>query len=255
MTTATETKSTFFHLAARIEKEAAQKKEAARFYIENGYLESWGGEKTKNDNGIEKESTPLRWKQYKNGEITRETAVKYAIRRRLKEIDGETIKKQDKLLRAKDADEIKNVSISIEWKRSATWGYNPTATVTVNGIYQFTGTASGCGYDKRTAAVGEALNKSIVILKMLYTAKEKALATMPNEEIEAAKAGYGPECETNANFIHYGAGYGVLPYFEGGVGITSFHGVFEACGMRCTHSHETKTTDYYYFETEAANHE
>lgn len=251
MTPATETKSTFAHLAHRIEREAEQKRENARFYIENGYLESWHDGKTKNDNGIRNESTATRWKQYQSGEITREKAVEYATRRRLKEIDRETIKKQDKLLRARDADDIKNVSISIEWKRSTVWGYNPTATATINGIYQFTGTASGCGYDKRTAAVGAALNQSIIILKMLYTAKEKALATMPAEKIEAAKAGYASGCETNADFIHYGAGYGVLPYFEGGVGMTSFRGVFEACGLKCTHSHETKTTDYYYFEVEA----
>lgn len=248
MTTATETKSTFQHLAQRISKEAEQKQENARFYIENGYLESWHDGKTKNDNGIKNESTATRWKQYQNGEITREKAVEYATRRRLKEIDRETIKKQDKLLRARDAEEIKSVSISVDWKRSNTWGYNPTATVIINGIYEYRGTASGCGYDKETAAVGTALNQSIIILKMLYTAKEKALASMPPEESEAAKKGYIEGCETNRAFIHYGAGYGVLPCFEGGVGMTSFRGVFEACGLKCTHTHETKHTDFYYFE-------
>lgn len=252
MATATETKSTFAHLAHRIECEAEQERENARFYIENGYLESWHDGKNKNDNGIKNESTATRWKQYQSGEITREKAVEYATRRRLKEIDNKTIKKQDKLLRARDAENVKSVSISVEWKRSATWGYNPTATVIINGIYEYVGTASGCGYDKRTAAIGEALNKSIIILKMLYTAKEKALATMPAEKIEAAKKGYIFGSETNRDFINYGAGYGVLPYFEGGVGMTSFRGVFEACGLKCTHSHETKTTDYYYFEVEAA---
>ena len=244
MTVATKTQSTFENLARMIEREAEQRRENARFYIENGYLDSWGGDHAKNDHGIERESTPKRWCQYKHGEITREKAVEFATKRRLKEIDRETIKKQDKLLRARDAEEIRSVSISIDWKRNATWGYNPTATVTINGIYQFSGTASGCGYDKRTAAVGAALNQSIIILKMLYTAKEKALRKAP------AKIRNNPE-SSNADLIHYGAGYGVLPYFEGGVGMTSFRGVFEAWGLRCTHSHETKTTDYYYFEVGA----
>lgn len=245
MTTATETKTTFKHLAHMIEREAEQRQKNARFYIEHGYLESWGEQHHKeSDNGLERESTPLRWKQYKNGEITREKAVEFAIKRRLKEIDRETIKKQDKLLRARDAEEIRSVSISIDWKRSAMWGYNPTATVTINRIYQFSGTASGCGYDKRTAAVGAALNQSIIILKMLYTAKEKALRKAP------AKIRNNPE-SSNADLIHYGAGYGVLPYFEGGVGMTSFRGVFEKCGLKCTHTHETKTTDFYYFEVGA----
>ena len=249
--TTTKTKSTFANLAQRIEREAAQSTQDALFFIENGYLESWHGEHTRNDNGIERESTPLRWRQYKNGEITREQAVKYAYNRRVKEIERQTIKTQDKLLRARDADEIKNVSISVVWKRSATWGYNPHATVIINGVQRFEGSASGCGYDKRTAAIGEALNQSDIILKMLYTAKENALSTMPPEQIEEAKKGYHFGCETNRDFIHYGAGYGVLPYFEGGVGMESFTGVFEACGLRCVNSHSTDKTDYYYFEKEA----
>lgn len=248
MTTATENKSTFTHLAHLIEKEAEQKKERAIFFIKNGFLPDWNGEHTKTDRGLGQHSTATRWDQYQNGEITREKAIEFAIKRTLKEIDRETIKKNDKLLRARDAAEIQNVSISVEWKRSSTWGYNPTATVTINGTTRFGGTASGCGYDKETAAVAAALNQSIVILKMLYTAKENALETMPPEEIEAAKKGYCFGCETNRHFIHYGAGYGVLPYFEGGVGMASFEGVFNACGLRLTHQNRTKRTDYYLFE-------
>lgn len=241
MTTTTETKSTFQHLANMIEREAEQKKGNARFFIENGFLESWGGEHTKNDNGIKNHSTATRWDQYKRETITREKAVEFATRRRLKEIDGETIEKQNKLLKARDAADIKTVAISVTWKRSATWGFNPTAEVIINGVQSYVGRASGCGYDKRTAAIGEALNQSDIILKMLYLAKEKALAKAP------AKIRKNPEA-SNGDLIHYGAGYGVLPYFEGGVGMTSFYGVFEACGLRCTHSHGTNTTDYYYFE-------
>lgn len=244
MTTVTERKTTFKHLSNMVEREAKKRQADARFYIENGFLESWGGEYTKNDQGIKNNSTETRWKQYQNREITREKAVEFATKRRLKEIDRETIKKLDKLLKAQNADELKSVSVSVSWKRSAYWGYNPTATVTINGIYQFTGHASGCGYDKETAAVGEALNQSEIILKALYTTKEKALSKAP------AKIRNNPESR-NADLIHYGAGYGVLPYFEGGVGMTSFKGVFEACGLKCTHSNHTKTSDYYYFEVGA----
>lgn len=245
MTTATaERKTTFKHLANMIEREAEKRKTEARFYIENGFLKSWGGEYAKNDKGIKNNSTGKRWEQYQSGEITREKAVEFATKRRLKEIDRETIKKQDKLLKAQSAAELKSVSVSVSWKRSAYWGYNPTATVTINGIQQYSGTASGCGYDKETAAVGSALNQSETILKALYTAKEKALSKAP------AKTRNNPKA-SNADLIHYGAGYGVLPYFEGGVGMTSFKGVFEACGLKCTHSDHTKTSDYYYFEAGA----
>lgn len=237
------TKAKFANLARLLEIENEKRKEEAAFFIENGFLTHWN-ETThqQNDNGIERYSTPRRWEQYKNGEISREKAIEYATRRAHREIDKQTIKKQDKLLKARDADEIKTVSILVEWKRSSVWGYNPTALVTINGKQQFGGTASGCGYDKQTAAVGTALNQSISVLAMLYRAKETALEAAPPEIRN------NPE-SSNSKLIHYGAGYGVLPYFEGGVGMESFRGVFEACGLKLTHeNHASRTNDYYYFE-------
>jgi hypothetical protein len=230
-------------LRKRIMEEDAQRRESAKCFIENGYCETWAEEhKKKNDNGIERESTPLRWKQYKNGEINREKAVELATKRRLKEIDKTLITDLDRLLKARDAEDVESVSISVEWRRNRTWGYNPTATVTIETAHhreQYSGTASGCGYDKLTAAIGSALNQSASIKKMLYTAKEKSLSENYPEFTQT---------ESNRNFINYGAGYGVLPYFEGGVGMTSFYGVFEKCGYKCTVRNETKHTDFYYFE-------
>ncbi len=232
----------FEMLKKRLEEEHAQRTEGVKCFVENGYCETWADEhKKKNDNGIERESTPLRWKQYKNGEINREKAVELATKRALKDAEKTFIKDLDRLLKAKDAEDLENVSISVEWRKNSVWGYNPTATVTINHHYgeQYTASASGCGYDKLTAAIGSALNQSASIKKMLYTAKEKSLL----ENYPAFK-----QCESNRNFINYGAGYGVLPYFEGGVGMASFYGVFEKCGYKCTVHNETKTTDFYYFE-------
>ncbi len=230
-------------LKKRLLEENEQKKADAIYFINKGYCESWNEEqKTESDRGIERESTPLRWKQYTNGEINREKAVEYATKRSLKEIEKRLLKDIGKLQKAEEAQNVESVSISVEWKRSSVWGYNPTATVTINTATrreQYRGGASGCGYDKLTAAVGEALNHSASIKKMLYTAKEKALAeNYPKLD----------KLESNRNFINYGAGYGVLPYFEGGVGMTSFYGVFEKCGYKCTVSNETKTTNFYHFE-------
>lgn len=233
----------FEMLRKRLEEEHAQRVESTKRFVENGYCESWADEhKKKNDNGIERESTPLRWKQYKNGEINREKAVELATKRALKDAGKTFIKDLDRLLKAQEAEEIETVSVSVEWKRSSCWGWNPTATATITTAHkreQYTASASGCGYDKLTAAIGSALNQSASIKKMLYTAKEKTLL----ENYPAFT-----ECESNRNFINYGAGYGVLPYFEGGVGMASFYGVFEKCGYKCTVHNETKTTDFYYFE-------
>lgn len=49
--------------------------------------------------------------------------------------------------------------IEIVWKKNRTWGLNPHATVTLDGVTT-TGRASGCGYDKASAAVVAALSKN-----------------------------------------------------------------------------------------------
>ena len=70
---------------------------------------------------------------------------------------------------------------------------------------------------------------------MLYQAKEKALAD--------------GKPDNNRACIAYGAGYGVLPYFEGGVGMSSFEAVFNACGLKLKDfSQPDRGQDYYYFE-------
>ncbi len=242
----------FENLKNRIEAEAAEAKKNARFYIKVGYYPTWSEEhRNPGDEGIKRYCTAARWDAYQAGKISREKIVELTIKRMEKQEDKHAAAKLEKLEAAAAAPGLENVSISVEWKRSSTWGYNPTATVTIhagNTWEQYTGTASGCGYDKRTAAIGAALNQSASIKKMLYTAKENALATMEPEKIEAAKKGYVFGSESNRDFIHYGAGYGVLPYFEGGVGISSFKGVFEACGYKCTADNGTKYTDFYHFE-------
>lgn len=240
----------FENLRKAIVAEAEAEKKNSRFYIENGYRITWAEEHKKpSDVGIQHYCTGRRWDQYQAGEITREKIVALTISRMEKQTDKKTAERLEKLDRVAAAPDLESVTISVEWKRSGVWGYNPTATATVhagNDWKQYTGSASGCGYDKLTTAIGQALNKNRSVLKMLYTVKEKALSEFTPERIQAAKNHHGTE--SNRDFIHYGAGYGVLPYFEGGVGMSSFKGVFEACGFKCTAENGTKHTDFYHFE-------
>lgn len=70
---------------------------------------------------------------------------------------------------------LKQIDISVEWKKNRTWGLNPHASVTLEWVDEhnetdlehLNGRASGCGYDKESAAVTEALNKSKKLLKYL----------------------------------------------------------------------------------------
>lgn len=239
----------FEQLKNAIITEATEGKAKSRFFIENGFCESWSEEhRTHSDEGIKRYCTARRWEQYQAGEISRKKIVELTAARMEKQRDKDTAERLEKLESVANASELESVSVSVEWKRSQTWGYNPTATVTIYAggkTERFIGTASGCGYDKRTAAIGSALNQSLSVLKMLYAKKEKALAEFTPEQIAQTRK-HGTE--SNADFIHYGAGYGVLPYFEGGVGINSFRGVFKACGFKCTADTSTKTSDFYHFE-------
>lgn len=232
-----EEKTMYENITKLIEKETEESKETRRRYICD----------EENTGSLERNSTALRWGQFKRGEIDRETANGYALKRAYKEVEKWEAEKKAKLQRAENAAAVVSVSISIEWRRSRTWGANPTAEVTVedaNGhYYRGTGTASGCGYDKESAAVASALNGSNSIIKMLCDCKESAL-----DRMEAT----GKTNESNRDFIAYGAGYGAVPYFEGGVGMSSHERVFNACGLVLKNQSHGKMYDTYYFEKKEA---
>lgn len=239
----------FETLKKHVENTAAQELEITRFFIQNGYCESWAEEhRQPGDSGIQRHSTARRWEQYQAGEISREKIVELTSKRAEREKAKQTAAKLEKIDRAASAPDLQEVEIYVEWKRNPTWGKNPTAEITVRSARDWerhTGTASGCGYDKETAAVGTALNASASVLKMLYAAKNAALERMTADQIAAAKHGYS--VESNAPYIAYGAGYGTLPYFEGGVGMSSFEHVFNACGYKLTTRHYGKHDDLYIF--------
>jgi len=122
------------------------------------------------------------------------------------------------------AEAVESVKISVEWKRNATWGNNPRATIevfTTNRRYEFIGTASGCGYDKESASVASAFNDSPQLLKLLYDALETD-----------KKKPYGVrDSETGA-------------YYEGGVGMSCYRNIAEYLGFNLTEAHG-KTFDFY----------
>lgn len=140
----------------------------------------------------------------------------------------ETIKKAN--------DDITTISINVEWVRNTTWGYNPHATVYTNNGDATEGRASGCGYDKESAAVAEALNENNDILKLLYTFKNKKMTTKKTNSRE---------------LLGYGSGYGILPYFEGGVGMYSLLNIFRKLGYNIN-EHHTNRSDFYTIQKKGA---
>lgn len=198
------------------------------FYINNGYTEHWNPDAQKlNDEGIRKYSTARRWDQYSAGEISREKAIQYATTRYNKKMDEEIAAGLQKLDRIAAAPDVNYININIIWKRSKTWGYNPHARAFIGIERQYyEGSASGCGYDKRSTAAAEALNQSDAVIKILCDLKEKALEEGISDHSGTACTGVN-----NTACIGYGAGYSTIPYFEGGVGIDCFINIFKKAGF------------------------
>lgn len=99
-----------------------------------------------------------------------------------------------------------HIDISVEWAKSRTWGYNPSVQVYA-GMEFTSGHASGCGYDKESAAIASAFNDNYSVLRVLYE--------------HAERGGVFP----------YGVSlYAGLPSFDGGIGTSCYERVFETCG-------------------------
>ena len=225
------------------DKYKREKREAnSVFYIKNGFFPICAEKHRKDpDRGLKDYSTETRWSQYQKGIISRTKAIELATKRALKNIDKETAGKFAKLDRIAAAPDITEISISVDWVKSRIWGYNPHAEIqTASGIY--TGTASGCGYDKESTAIAEALNESNEILKFLYTLKEEGLRAGLTDESTTDSSGVD-----NRAICGYGAGYSVLPYFEGGVGVSCFWKILEKCGFS-TKCHYSEKSNFYYIE-------
>lgn len=136
-------------------------------------------------------------------------------------------KRLDKVAAAEAVELPDGVSISVEWKKSRLWGANPHATV----YAAFTVTedsASGCGYDKESAAIASAFNDNPEVMAIIYTAVEAGV-----------KPGYSVSDSVG------------LPYFDGGCGVSCFYTVFENCGYQFKRIPGGRSFDCYLIERRA----
>ena len=163
---------------------------------------------------LKRESTPTRWNQYQQKRITYPELIEYTSKR-IKRKYEKVIQSELEVLKQIEEAEVPNeITIHVDWVKNTYWGNNPHTTIT-DGKRRYFGSASGCGYDKRSAAIAEALNQSYSILKILCNKKE--------HELQIGKTG------TNGKLIGYGSGYSAIPNFKSGVGIESFRRIFENC--------------------------
>lgn len=140
------------------------------------------------------------------GDTIPETIKDRMQKKRAKEAERDAKKRFERVNEVEEVEAPAAVSVVVEWHKSRTWGMNPRARVAAerNATY---GNASGCGYDKQSAAIASAMNQNPETLKILY---------------DHAEAG-----ETFPYGVDVWAG---LPSFAGGCGVSCFYEIFEACG-------------------------
>lgn len=114
--------------------------------------------------------------------------------------------------------------VNVKFVRSKTWGYNPRVDLNAAGTIT-TGTASGCGYDKESAAIADAMNANPAIMAIIYDHADKGLS------------------------FPYSVGtFAGVPYFDGGCGVSCFRSVFEACGYSWKNTADGKHFSAYTLE-------
>ena len=164
-------------------------------------------------------TTNLRQEQFKEGKISMDKFKACAKTKMLKETKKQLDKELKELEKIENNHKMfDNLYIQISSKKT-NLGYQFKATLsdgfeTIEG--RFTG---GWGYDKLSSAISEVLNEYLPLKELLYNYKEKYL--FENKLLQA----------DNRKIFGYGSGYGILPYFESGVGVDSYYKIFNSIGL------------------------
>lgn len=113
----------------------------------------------------------------------------------------------------------------VEWARSYTWGYNPTARSWVNNYNYGEGSASGCGYDKLSASINTSLSKqaSDIIKGAILRRYIKDNKPLP----------YGVHLWSDGLCLSFG-----------GCGVSTLRAICEYCGLTGWRWVEGKMFDY-----------
>jgi hypothetical protein len=130
---------------------------------------------------------------------------------------------------------VQRLEIEINWTKSRTWGYCPTASAMWRtsagwGACRNMAHAGGCGYDKASTVIAEVCNK--VLSGMLYSRRR------------ARNYPYGVNLKN-----------GFFPYFEGGVGVSCYYNIAKFLGGKLEHVASGKTYDKYVFTFKTRDNE
>jgi len=152
----------------------------------------------------------------------------YLVDRLKKRTETRIIEQQKKLVFSENLQPIDSITITVDWAKSRTWGANPKSETWVSGLGCLRSTVvSGCGYDKLSTAVAEVLNQIPQFLQLMYIVKNKNYK------------------KSNRECLGYGSGCGILPNFEGGVGVSCYDRIFTNIGYKFETVSSGKTFDVF----------
>lgn len=177
--------------------------------------------------------TKLRLEQFESGIITLDEAIAIAIKKATKEANKSLQIEIDKINEIEKAEDFQSATLNIDWTKSRTWGNCPQCELLGNTRRYMSSRVGGCGYDKESTATSEALNQFNAILKLMYAKK--------NDNIDI----------NNRKLFGYGSGHGILPSFEGGVGVSTMYDICKSIGLKFSSIASGKSYDVYKIELEA----
>ena len=174
-------------------------------------------------------------KKYKGDEKTQEKKLLRYIKRKAESREAEQLKRVEEVEQANDFGGT--LTITVEWKRSYMWGMNPRAFTN----YGFNGRSiGGCGYCKHSTATAEALNSHKPLMKLLYLKESKRLRELNKSRMTKEDQ---EKYLSRRSFVGYGAGYSIIPSFEGGVGVSSHESIVKGLGLEMRGITSTKHVD------------
>ncbi len=168
---------------------------------------------------------------------------KEKVERKAKRQLEKTIARENSIVASHKAQKpVKELTITIEWKKSRVWGHNPHAEAKVlfhdssfcsKGGY----TCSGCGYDKESTVISAIFN-DFLRYKLYTEISGKAPYGCYYHNGNAPEKNY---TDHNGNVVYYLE----KPRYDGAVGTSCYYNIAEFIGGKFEHVASGKTFDVY----------
>lgn len=191
------------------------------------YIEKLTVSKAKSDWFAETFLTPKSKADLESCELTEALPIRISeqMKAKAERIEKSLMNKRlDKVAAAEAVELPEEITITVNWVKSQTWGHNPHATVYAANTTT-TGRASGGGYDKRSFAIAKAFNDNPEVMAIIYAAVEAGVK--PGDSVLDSVG---------------------LPFFDGGCGVECFYKVFANCGYQFKKTADGRTFDCYSIE-------